>query len=122
MGKAWEAATEYFRCMRNSDATGIEKLFAADSVLTIFDGTVRRGRDDIRDFYEHTAMWPGLRPKPQLPVEQGDRCAVEILIRRRDESVMRVADVFTVNDAGEIASLRIYKGHLLDGDLELLTD
>ena len=116
MGSARDAAIEYFRCMREADADGIERLFAPDAFLSICDGTFRRGAREIRDFYETTAM-PGLRrPNPQKPIEDGNRCVVEIIIRRRDDDVWRVVDVFTVNDEGRVVSLRVYKGELLDDD------
>ena len=116
MGRAWDAAQEYFRCVRESDADAIEQLFAEDAVLVMFDGTVRRGRRDIRDFYEHTAMRSGLSPQPQQPIEDGDRCAVEIMVSGRDGRPHRPLDVFTVNDDGEITLLRAYTGHVLDED------
>lgn len=117
MGKARDAAMEYFRCMRESDADSMEHLFALDAVLSLFNGTLRRGRADIRDFYENTGMRPGLRPHPQEPIEDGNRCAVEIVVGQQDGSYARVVDIFTVNDDGRVSSLRIYQGLLLDGDI-----
>jgi ketosteroid isomerase-like protein len=117
MGKAWDAAQEYFRCMHASDAEGIEQLFAEDAVLCLYDGTVRRGRREIRDFYANSAMRPGLAPEPQPPIEDGNRCAVEIMVRASDGTPRRPLDVFTVNDDGEITILRAYTGHVLEEDL-----
>ena len=116
MGKAWEAAQEYFRCVHGSDADGMAALFAEDAVLVMFDGTVRRGRAEIRDFYENVAMRPGLAPQAQAPIEDGNRCAVEIIVRGGDGVPRRPADFFTVNDDGEITMLRAYIGHALDDD------
>jgi hypothetical protein len=116
MGKASEAATEYFRCMRERDANAMEALFAADAVLSVFNGTVRRGKQEIRDFYEYSAFRGGLRPNPGPPIEDGSRCAVEIVVGRDNDSYQRVVDIFTVNEEGEVTSLRIYEGLLLQGD------
>jgi SnoaL-like domain len=108
---------EYFRCMRESDADGMERLFAPDSVLSLFNGTVRRGPREIRDFYENSGMKQGVRPNPQEPFEDRRRCAVEIVVGLADGSYARVVDVFTVNDDGQVSSLRVYQGLLLDGDV-----
>jgi SnoaL-like domain len=116
MGTARDAAMEYFRCMRESDADSMERLFAEDAVLSLFNGTVRRGRREIRDFYENSGMQQGIRPNPQEPIEDDRRCAVEIVVGLADGSHARVVDIFTVNDDGHVSSLRIYQGLLLDGD------
>jgi len=118
MGKAWDTAQEYFRCVRASDADGIARLFADDAVLSLFDGTVRRGRGAIRDFYANTAMRPGLAPQPQAPIEDGNRCAVEIMVYGSDGVPHRPLDVFTMNDDGEITTLRAYMGHVLEEDVQ----
>jgi hypothetical protein len=117
MGKARDAAMEYFRCMRESDAAGMERLFAQDAILSLFNGTIRRGRQEIRDFYENSGMRLGVRPNPQEPFEDDKRCAVEIVVGMADGSYGRVVDIFTVNDDGQVSSLRIYQGLLLDGDI-----
>jgi hypothetical protein len=117
MGTAQVAAKEYFRCMLTSDADGMERLFAPDAVLSVFNGTVRRGRGAIREFYENSGMRQVLRPHPQEPVEEGNRCAVEIIVELHDGSYTRVVDIFTVNDYGQVSSLRIYQGLLMDEDI-----
>jgi hypothetical protein len=117
MGTALIAAKEYFRCMLESDADGMERLFAADAVLSAFNGTVRRGRASIRDFYENSGMRQGIRPHPQEPIEEGNRCVVEIIVELPDGSCTRVVDIFTANDDGQVSSLRIYQGLLLDEDI-----
>jgi hypothetical protein len=102
--------------MLASDADGMERLFAPDAVLIVFNGTVRRGRAAIRDFYENSGMRQLRRPHPQDPVEEGNRCVVEIIVELQDGSYTRVVDIFTVNDVGQVSSLRIYQGLLLDED------
>jgi hypothetical protein len=103
--------------MLTSDADGMERLFAADAVLSVFNGTVRQGRESIRDFYENSGMRQGIHPHPQEPIEEGNRCVVEIIVELRDGNYTRVVDVFTVNDDGLVGSLRIYQGLLLDEDV-----
>jgi hypothetical protein len=103
--------------MLESDADGMERLFATDAVLSVFNGTVRRGRAPIRDFYENSSMRQGLRPHPQEPIEDGNRCVVEIIVELPDGTCTRVADIFTANDDGQVSSLRIYQGLLLDEDI-----
>jgi hypothetical protein len=117
MGTARIAAKEYFRCMLTSDADGMERLFATDAVLSVFNGTVRHGRESIRDFYENSGMRQGIHPHPQEPIEDGNRCVVEIIVELHDGSYTRVVDIFTVNDDGLVSSLRIYQGLLLDQDI-----
>jgi hypothetical protein len=107
---------EYFRCMLESDVAGMERLFAADAVLSVFNGTIKRGRADIRDFYDGTGMRRGIHPNPQHPIEEGNRCVVEIVVGMNDGSYGRVVDIFTVDDDGHVTSLRVYQGLLLDGD------
>ena len=67
MGTARDAAIEYFRCMREGDADSIERLFAPDAVLSVFNGTLRRGRREIRDFYENSGMQQGFGPTRKSP-------------------------------------------------------
>jgi hypothetical protein len=117
VGRARIAAKEYFRCMLASDADSMERLFAPDAVLIVFNGTVRRGRGAIRDFYENSGMPQVLRPYPQEPIEEGNRCVVEIIVELHDGSYARVVDIFTVNDDGLVSSLRIYQGLLLEEDI-----
>jgi hypothetical protein len=95
----------------------MERLFAQDSILSLFNGTIRRGRQEIRDFYENSGMRQGVRPNPQEPFEDDNRCAVEIVVGMPDASYARVVDIFTVNDDGQVSSLRVYQGLLLDGDI-----
>ena len=52
----------------------------------------------------------------QPPIEDGNRCAVEILVEGDGGELRRPVDIFTVNDAGEIVSLRMYMGHALEED------
>jgi len=52
----------------------------------------------------------------EAPIEDGNRCAVEIIVRDGDGVPRRPADFFTVNDDGEITMLRAYIGHALDDD------
>jgi hypothetical protein len=117
MGAARDAAIEYFRCMREGDADSIERLFAPDAVLSVFNGTLRRGRREIRDFYENSGMQQGVRPNPQEPLEDDKRCAVEIVVGLPDGSWARVVDIFTVNEDAQVSNLRVYQGLLLDGDI-----
>lgn len=116
MGKAREAAQEYFRCVRDSDGPGMQQLFAHDALLSTSD-EMRRGGPDIRAFYESRAMGTGVKAYPQVPtIEQGNRCAVEIIVHHPDGEMLRVVDLFTVDDAGRITSLHIYRGLLQEGD------
>ncbi len=117
MGTARDAAIEYFRCMREGDADSIERLFAPDAVLSVFNGTLRQGRREIRDFYENSGMQQGVRPHPQEALEDDKRCAVEIVVGLPDGSWARVVDIFTVNEDAQVSSLRVYQGLLLDGDI-----
>jgi hypothetical protein len=123
MGKARDATTEYFRCVIALDAEGMERLFASDGVLSVFggegrpEGTLKRGRSEIRNYYEGSSMRLGHHPHPQEPIEEGNRCVVEVVVELPDGTCTRVADVFTVNEEGEVTSLRVYKGLLLEEDV-----
>jgi hypothetical protein len=117
MGKALDAAMEYFRCIRESDVDGMERIYAPHAVLALFNGTTARGPREIRDFYDTTGMRNGISPHPQEPIEDGNRCVVEIVVGLKDGRYTRVVDIFTVNNDGLITSLRIYHGVLLDEDV-----
>ena len=116
MGHASNAATEYFRCVRESDGPGLERVFASDATLYTYEGTVRRGRGEIRDFYETRAMGTGVKAYQQAPIEEANRCAVEIIVHHSGGEVFRVVDLFTVDDEGSITNLHVYRGLLLEGD------
>jgi hypothetical protein len=107
---------EYFRCVRESDGPGLERIFARDATLYTFEGTIRRGRAEIRDFYETRAMGTGVEAYQQTPIEDANRCAVEIIVHHADGDVFRVVDLFTVDDEGSITNLHVYRGLLLEGD------
>lgn len=116
MGATRDIAAEYFRCVRDADGPGLERVFASDATLYTFEGTVRRGRREIREFYETRAMNTGVQARQLPAIEEGDRCAVEIVVRHADGEVFRVVDLFTVDDDGQITNLHVYRGLLLDGD------
>ena len=65
MGSARDAAIEYFRCMREADADGIERLFAPDAFLSICDGTFRRSRADPRLLRDHGHAWSAAPQSPE---------------------------------------------------------
>jgi ketosteroid isomerase-like protein len=108
MGRASEAALEYFRCVREQDAEGIGALFAPDAVVVLPNGTVMRGIDEVRTFFENVAFANAIQPHPGVPIESGDRCAVEITVGEDDSP--SVADVFVVDGGGRVSELRIYTG------------
>jgi ketosteroid isomerase-like protein len=117
MGRAWDTAQRYFGCVREGDADGVAALFADDGVFVMFDGTVKRGRADIRDFCANSPLRFQVTPEPLAPLEDGNRCAVEVLVREPDGNVLqRPADFFTVDDGGAITILRAFIGPTLEED------
>jgi hypothetical protein len=102
--------------MQTSDVDGVEALFADDAVWCGGDLTVR-GRQAIREYYETSAMPARLDPRPLEPIESGDRCAIEVMVRLPDGGVIRALDVFTLDDAGLVTTMRVYTGVVLDEDL-----
>lgn len=108
MSHVSDAALEYFRCVREQDAEGIGALFASDAVVVLPNGTTLRGIDEIRPFFEGVAFANAIQPHPGVPIEAGDRCAVEITVGEDERP--SVADVFVVGDDGRVTDLRIYSG------------
>jgi hypothetical protein len=61
-------------------------------------------------------MRMGVKAYQQTPIEDANRCAVEIVVHHADGDVFRVVDLFTVDDQGSITNLHVYRGLLLEGD------
>ncbi|MBW2391383.1 MAG: nuclear transport factor 2 family protein [Deltaproteobacteria bacterium] len=96
----------YFACMRAGDISVVE-LFHEDATLVGL-GTVRSGKEAIREFYQGTIERAGPSPRSAGPLlVEGNRVAAEILIDLVGGQVIHAMDLFVVEE-GRIRSLTYF--------------
>ena len=97
----------YFGHMRRGDS-GVADLFASDARLVGL-GTIVKGREAIRRFYNESIARASPLPQPCGDHLVGaNRVAAEILITLADGTTMHVIDLFEIGDDGLIACLTYF--------------
>lgn len=101
-----EVVSAYFACMCAGDISVVE-LFHEDATLVGL-GTIRGGKEAIREFYQGTIERAGPSPRSAGPLlVKGNRVAAEILIDLAAGQVIHAMDLFVVEE-GRIRSLSYF--------------
>lgn len=98
----------YIECVNRQDADGVAALYADDGLLILPDGRQLRGSAVIRDFYREICRETAPAPSLVNFFASGNQCAAELLVSLPNGSKQPAADLFTVDDNGQIIRLRIY--------------
>ncbi len=108
MTAAEAKARAYFERVRAKDAAGVAAQFAPTGVLKLPNGKQLTGRGEIEAYYVSILARATPNPKVISVIVEGNRCLAEIHAHRPDGTPVPVADVFTLDAAGEVTELAIY--------------
>lgn len=105
---AQRAAAEYVAAVNAGDLERLQALFSPDAVLEHPAGLFS-GSASISSFYRESVLGLGTTLTAVSTTGDGRRCAVEVVGRSPlGEEVVHACDVFDVDDAGRIVSMRVY--------------
>jgi hypothetical protein len=136
-----EVVPEYFRCVREKDAEGIDQFFADDVLRISFQGQAAVGHAAVVDWYvnrdfHNDYVWhlpdgseqrPAAKDGPPYghltplgSVVEGNRCVAEIDVELADGTRYRALDMFTLDDTGRVSQLLVYRGPRVPAPSELV--
>lgn len=105
---AARAAADYIAAVNAGDIGRLEALLAQDAVLEHPAGLFSGARS-ISDFYQESVLGLGTTLTAVSTTTDGSRCVIEVIGRSpRGEEVVHACDVFDVDGAGRIVSMRVY--------------
>ncbi len=105
-------AQRYFELAAAGDADGVADLFAAEAIFipSPREGRTIRGADEIRSYMRTSIPRASAKFKRLTFHSTANVCVVEIEadMATRQE-LMEVAEIFTLNQSGQIEKLSVYK-------------
>jgi ketosteroid isomerase-like protein len=102
------AAADYLAAVNAGDAGRLHALLAEDAVLEHPAG-IFSGARSITEFYRESVLGLGTTLTAISTTTDGSRCVLEVVGRSPlGEEVVHACDVFDVDGAGRIVSMRVY--------------